>query len=249
VQTEREIQRALDNVVAGRTTIAIAHRLSTLAKADLLIVLKDGRVVEQGTHTQLLALGGEYAKLQRAQRQLQSSEPVEVAEEEPEAPEPAALLEAVPDPDLRLRWSSETDTLTLAKKDGDVLVSPRRCFPLTDPDCHVSLVDARGHERAFIARISELQPASRQALLTALAAFELLPRVEQIEALKQEATQSSWTVLTERGPRRFVVEQEDHIRRLADGRHLLTDSHGMRYLLPPLEQLDPRSRKLFAPFS
>jgi ATP-binding cassette, subfamily B, bacterial len=249
VQTEREIQRALDNVVAGRTTIAIAHRLSTLAKADLLIVLKDGRVVEQGTHTQLLALGGEYAKLQRAQRQLQSSEPVEVAEEEPEAPEPAALLEAVPDPDLRLRWSSETDTLTLATKNGDVLVSPRRCFPLTDPDRHVSLVDARGHERAIIARISELQPASRQALLTALAAFELLPRVEQIEALKQEATQSSWTVLTERGPRRFVVEQEDHIRRLADGRHLLTDSHGMRYVLPPLEQLDPRSRKLFAPFS
>ena len=73
--------------------------------------------------------------------------------------------------------------------------------------------------------------------------------VQRIESLREEATQSSWQVLTERGPRSFVIEQEDHIRRLADGRHLLTDSHGMRYLLPVLEELDARSRKLFLPFS
>ena len=65
--TEREIQRALDNVVAGRTTIAIAHRLSTLRKADLLLVVKDGRLVERGTHAELLALGGLYARLYREQ--------------------------------------------------------------------------------------------------------------------------------------------------------------------------------------
>jgi ABC-type multidrug transport system fused ATPase/permease subunit len=54
-------------VVAGRTTIAIAHRLSTLRKADLLLVTKDGRLAERGTHAELLALDGEHARLQRAQ--------------------------------------------------------------------------------------------------------------------------------------------------------------------------------------
>jgi hypothetical protein len=111
------------------------------------------------------------------------------------------------------------------------------------------LVDARGHERACIESISALEPSYREALTSALASHELLPRVEAIESLREEATQSRWQVLTERGLRRFVVEQEDHIRRLADGRHLITDSHGMRYVLPRVEQLDARSRKLFLPFS
>lgn len=250
VQTEREIQRALDNVVAGRTTIAIAHRLSTLAKADLLLVLKDGKVVETGTHQELLALGGEYAKLQRTQQQtqpLEPSEPLEPATVEEELS--PSLFEAAADPLVRLSWSTETDTLTLESATGPLIVTARRCFPLTEPERHVSLVDARGHERACIEEVAALEPASRAALTSALAAYELLPRVEQIEALREQATQSTWSVRTERGPRRFVVEQEDHIRRLPDGRHLITDSHGMRYVLPPLEQLDARSRKLFLPFS
>jgi ATP-binding cassette, subfamily B, bacterial len=248
VQTEREIQRALDNVVAGRTTIAIAHRLSTLAKADLLLVLKDGKVVETGTHAELLARGGEYAKLQRAQQKSLPSVDEEVTGDEPEdEPEQAPLVAA--DEALSLRWQLETDTLWLDVEGGTLAVSARRCFPLSDPERFVSLVDARGHERACIEAPSALSPASRGALADALAASELLPTVAQIENLREEATQSSWRVLTDRGVRDFVVEQEDHIRRLADGRHLITDSHGMRYVLPRLEELDAKSRRLFAPFS
>jgi ATP-binding cassette subfamily B protein len=69
-QTEREIQEALDNLVRGRTTIAIAHRLSTLRKADRLVVLEHGRIVETGQHPDLLAAEGRYAQLYRAQMQL-----------------------------------------------------------------------------------------------------------------------------------------------------------------------------------
>jgi len=69
-QTEREIQEALDNLVRGRTTIAIAHRLSTLRKADRLVVLEHGRVIEVGQHADLLAAGGRYAQLYQAQMQL-----------------------------------------------------------------------------------------------------------------------------------------------------------------------------------
>jgi hypothetical protein len=67
--------------------------------------------------------------------------------------------------------------------------------------------------------------------------------------MKEEATQSTWQVVTDRGPRGFVVEQEDHIRRLADGRYLITDQHGMRYLVPRAEELDAKSRKLLSPFA
>ncbi|SDV06536.1 lipid A export permease/ATP-binding protein MsbA [Pseudomonas mucidolens] len=62
-ESERHIQAALDKVMQGRTTLVIAHRLSTIEKADLILVMDDGQIVERGTHGQLLALNGYYARL------------------------------------------------------------------------------------------------------------------------------------------------------------------------------------------
>ncbi|EJL31297.1 ABC-type multidrug transport system, ATPase and permease component, partial [Caulobacter sp. AP07] len=66
-ENERLVQKALHDAMSGRTTLVIAHRLATVLKADRIVVMEDGRVVEQGTHAELSAQGGLYAKLARLQ--------------------------------------------------------------------------------------------------------------------------------------------------------------------------------------
>ncbi len=66
-RTEERIQRAMDNLMAGRTSFVIAHRLSTIRSADLILVMAHGDIVEQGTHEELLSLGGFYADLYNSQ--------------------------------------------------------------------------------------------------------------------------------------------------------------------------------------
>ena len=66
-RTELQIQKAMDNLMKGRTSFVIAHRLSTIRDADLILVMRDGDIVEQGTHDDLLAAGGFYANLYNSQ--------------------------------------------------------------------------------------------------------------------------------------------------------------------------------------
>ena len=66
-ESERYIQDALEKLMKNRTTLVVAHRLSTIQRADKIIVMNQGRIVEQGHHKQLLAMNGHYAQLCRVQ--------------------------------------------------------------------------------------------------------------------------------------------------------------------------------------
>jgi ATP-binding cassette subfamily B protein len=249
VQTEREIQSALDNVVQGRTTIAIAHRLSTLRKADLLIVLKNGRVAEAGNASELLAKDGEYAQLWRAQSTAHAAEASADTADDQElvvAHEPLPLLEPAT---LELELSEDGQLWALLPEAPRLALFARRAFPLSAPESYVSLVDEHHFERACFPTLDVLPPAARGVLQQALERSEFLPQIRRIQSIVQEATLSRWEVETDRGERQFVVDQEDHVRPLEDGRYLISDSHGMRYLVPAVSELDALSRKLLGKFS
>ncbi|MBV1888675.1 MAG: ATP-binding cassette domain-containing protein, partial [Proteobacteria bacterium] len=66
-ESEKNIQQALERVMENRTTLVIAHRLSTIEKADKIVVMDQGKIIEEGTHTQLLEKDGRYAMLYRMQ--------------------------------------------------------------------------------------------------------------------------------------------------------------------------------------
>ena len=66
-RTEIRIQKAMDNLMKGRTSFIIAHRLSTIRDADLILVMKDGDIIEQGTHEELLEKKGFYAEIYNSQ--------------------------------------------------------------------------------------------------------------------------------------------------------------------------------------
>ena len=75
VQTERQIQAAINNMAGKRTIVAIAHRLSTIRHADQILVIDEGKVAESGTHEELVALGGIYARMHRIQSNEQTNQP------------------------------------------------------------------------------------------------------------------------------------------------------------------------------
>ncbi len=113
-ESERHIQGALSEVMRGRTTLVIAHRLSTVESADVIVVMDEGRIVETGTHESLLAFGGVYTNLHEAQ--FSDIEPRAMPAVETKADPPAVTEGALPEPpgpNLVRGWYSDAWWLRL----------------------------------------------------------------------------------------------------------------------------------------
>ncbi len=140
--------------------------------------------------------------------------------------------------------------LRLTLSDGTVHddVHPVRAFPLSDPDGALSIVGADGRERLWVADPATL-PADVQTLIRdELAVRSFMPEIHALLAVSTFATPSEWTVQTERGQRVLVLNAEEDIRRLSDGRLLVTDRHGVAHIISNPAALDRRSRRLLERF-
>jgi len=138
--------------------------------------------------------------------------------------------------------------LTTASGKRHAGVSVLRAFPLSAPGEGFAVVDDEGRELAWVERLDALDPATRAQVEAALAGREFLPEILRLRAVSSPSAPSTWTVETDRGETRFVLAAEEDIRRLGQGRLLISDAAGVQCLVRRLEDLDRASRRLLERF-
>jgi len=127
-------------------------------------------------------------------------------------------------------------------------VVPVRAFPIAAPDECLSLISREGHELAWIDRLDSLPDDIRALIIDELASREFTPEISRISQVSGFATPSTWQVETDRGDTELLLKAEDHIRRLSHTALLITDGHGISFLIRNIEKLDAHSRKLLDRF-
>ncbi len=127
-------------------------------------------------------------------------------------------------------------------------VVPVRAFPIAAPDESISLLSPDGHELLWIEKLISLPENISELIVEDLACREFMPEVQRIKNVSSFATPSTWQVETDRGDTELLLKAEEHIRRLTATSLLVTDSHGVSFLIRDTEQLDMHSRKLLDRF-
>ena len=144
----------------------------------------------------------------------------------------------------------EFGRLVLTTADGErhVGVAPVRAFPVQAPEEGISLMTGDGREVAWIASLATLAPALRSLVEAELQGREFMPEIRAIRSVSSYATPSTWQVSTDRGDTSFVLRGEEDIRRIGQDTLLISDSHGIHFLLRDLHGLDRQSRKILDRF-
>jgi hypothetical protein len=127
-------------------------------------------------------------------------------------------------------------------------VVPVRAFPISAPDAGLSLLGEDGHELRWISSLGDVPEDVRALLESELSQREFMPEITRIDEVSSFATPSKWQVSTNRGDTELLLKAEDHIRRLTLTSLLITDGHGVSFMIRDVETLDKHSRKLLERF-
>ncbi len=142
------------------------------------------------------------------------------------------------------------DHLVLTTADGVVHenVSPVRAFPIQSPDQGISMVLQDGREVVWIDLLEELPETIRQLIAAEFAGREFIPEIHQIESVSSYATPCTWTVSTDRGDTAFVLKADEDIRRIGQSSILISDNHGIQFLIRDMATLNKHGRKILDRF-
>lgn len=152
-------------------------------------------------------------------------------------------------PDFTLDRDSYGRLVLKAKNDEiHVGVVPVRAFPIAAPDEGIALINTEGHEVGWAARLADLPPAFGQLIEEELASREFVPEIEKIIAVSSFACPSTWQVVTNRGEATLLLKGEEDIRRLSQTQMMISDTHGIQFLIRDIGTLDRHSRKLLDRF-
>lgn len=264
-ESEAAIQEALAEVVKGRTTIAIAHRLSTLRRATRIVVVDQGQIAESGTHQELIDKDGIYARLLRIQGQKhmptveQLSVEAKIDEDGKQAQQSGGLL-----PPLKghhPRWLTPEVALIHLGNLGALHVTVQneaiyggvfavRCLPVHFPRQYISLryLDSEKHEVevGLIRNLDEWPDNAKKLISESLLKRYFLHTIIGINSIEVFSGYLNFDVETDLGPVQFMMRwQGDRAYNYGHGGKLLIDTDENRYLIPDVAKLSESERRLF----
>ena len=140
--------------------------------------------------------------------------------------------------------------LVMTTADGTVHegVTPVRAFPVMAPDRFVAIMSAEGKDILWIDAPAELPEDVRTLIQEEIASRELMPEIHRIVSVSSFSTPCTWDVETDRGRTTFILKGEEDIRRLTAQTLIITDSHGLRFLLRDMLGIDKASRRILDRF-
>ena len=242
IETERSVQEALSRLAQNRTTLIVAHRLSSVRKAGRLIVIDAGRIVETGTYQELIARQGIFYHLATTQN---VGPHVLMA-----APLPFGESRKMTVDKKQIKLSRDTRSalsLTIAGEqsyDGIRIVC---AAPLSNPDHYICFLDSEGREICMIRDPAVLEEQTRQIIFEELKRRYMTAIIERVESVRTESGTSYFKVITDRGPREFVLQNsEENVRWFSEQRALLVDVDGNRFEVSNVPALDRRSGKIIS---
>ncbi|GDY13737.1 hypothetical protein LBMAG53_26150 [Planctomycetota bacterium] len=242
-ETESKIQEALERLVRGRTTIAIAHRLATLRRSHRLVVIDEGHIVETGTHAELLAkTDGLFAKLAKTQVELMQVMSLS-GDLAPVHDGVSVMGDGVAgDPLANLVRNGDR----LAWKDGEKPRPVRLAWyrPLSARGSDLAVLDEKGKELARIDRPDDLANGAGRLVSEEVRLRYGDTKIERIAGIRFDQGNRFLDLVTDRGNRTVLVRQvERNFVWQADGSALICDIAGNRFRLPAMHQLDADSRR------
>ena len=266
-ETEQLIQQALRRITRNRTTLAIAHRLSTLKDADRIVGLDNGRIVEVGTPRELVARGGLYYRLIRAQTELAGGAPPAAETDRPcrEPPPKPAEPPAGEGPDqTRPRYLCPDGCMIHLGSLGalHVTIAGERiyggvhaayAFPVSHSQQYICLihsgVDGATEEIGIIQDLRRFPAPQADLVRQALARRYFVHTVSRIRDIGWKHGFVALDVETDKGPMSFLMRwQQDRAVDYGQRGKVLIDVSGNRYLIPDIDALSAREHRDFTRF-